>query len=91
MEDMHTSATDVLTQSASSPEPQGAGNLANAPKKRKSTTLNEMYETVLESMKRRDQREEQFITVMQGLTDAVTKMADNVKRLEEVLTFCAND
>lgn len=91
LEDMHTSATDVLTQSASSPEPQGAGNLANAPKKRKSTTLNEMYETVLESMKRRDQREEQFITVMQGLTDAVTKMADNVKRLEEVLTFCAND
>ncbi|XP_050329093.1 uncharacterized protein LOC126758758 isoform X1 [Bactrocera neohumeralis] len=80
LENKHTSATQSV-----------AGNTTNAPKKRKSATLSDMYETLLESMKRRDQREEQFITVMQGLTDAVTKMADNVKRLEEVLTFCAND
>lgn len=79
------------TQYATSPEPQVPRNSTNAPKKRKSATLNEMYETLLESMKRRDQREEQFITVMQGLTDAVTTMADNVKRLEQVLTCCAND
>ncbi|XP_018784269.1 PREDICTED: uncharacterized protein LOC108966020 [Bactrocera latifrons] len=87
LENKHTAAT----QSASSPELQVPGSTTNAPKKRKSAALSDMYETLLESMKRRDQREEQFITVIQGLTAAVTKMADNVKRLEEVLTFCAND
>ncbi|XP_011203209.2 uncharacterized protein LOC105226126 isoform X2 [Bactrocera dorsalis] len=87
LENKHTSDT----QSASSPELQVPGSTTNASKTRKSATLSDMYETLLESMKRRDQREEQFITVIQGLTDAVTKMADNVKRLEEVLTFCAND
>ncbi|XP_011177001.1 uncharacterized protein T_5 isoform X2 [Zeugodacus cucurbitae] len=90
-ESSQATSPPVVSHTASTPEPHVPERAANAAKKRKKATLHEMYGTLLDSMTRRDQREEQFITVMQGLTDAVTRMADNVKRLEEVLTFCAND
>ncbi|XP_054729887.1 uncharacterized protein LOC129238750 isoform X1 [Anastrepha obliqua] len=63
----------------------------NGSKKRKITSLNEMYETVLKSINKRDEREEQMMGILQGLTVAVTRLTDNVQRLEEVLTFCKNN
>ncbi|XP_054729651.1 uncharacterized protein LOC129238603 isoform X2 [Anastrepha obliqua] len=63
----------------------------NGSKKRKITSLNEMYETVLKSINKRDEREEQIMGILQGLAVAVTRLSDNVQRLEEVLTFCKNN
>ncbi|XP_053951940.1 uncharacterized protein LOC128859189 [Anastrepha ludens] len=63
----------------------------NGSKKRKITSLNEMYEIVLKSINKRDEREEQMMGILQGLTVAVTRLTDNVQRLEEVLTFCKNN
>ncbi|XP_054740590.1 uncharacterized protein LOC129246080 [Anastrepha obliqua] len=63
----------------------------NGSKKRKITSLNEMYEIILKSISKRDDREEQIMGILHGLTVAVTRLADNVQRLEEVLTFFTND
>ncbi|XP_004520449.1 uncharacterized protein LOC101457186 [Ceratitis capitata] len=81
---------DNLSQSASGSSPT-AQMPESSTTECKTTTLQEVYETVLASIRRRDERDEQFSNVIQELAGAVTRMADNIKQLEEVLTFCANN
>ncbi|XP_036338947.1 uncharacterized protein LOC118748533 [Rhagoletis pomonella] len=82
---------DSLQPASSLHTPRVPQDPPNVSRKRKMTCLNEMYETVIASMKKRDEREEQMLSVLQGLTVAVTRLADNVKRWEEVLSSCSSD